>query len=201
MAGMAAAGVGAVFFPQIGNLVNQRTAAKLKTPDGRQLVVRHIHLPKARIQPSAQHGWRLEVKHTKGTETFEGYEATRVAGILMPKVNSYGGSKDVVQRAVANIEAAGHPDRYLADTFRSIAAPGHAGRGPKKRSALQQLPKPAKLAVEMALHEEQERRALEGELAILETAWREAEEIAGIADNLLVPSKDEEFIAGNRPAS
>jgi hypothetical protein len=53
----------------------------------------------------------------------------------------------------------------------------------------------------MALHEEQERRALEGELAILETAWREAEEIAGIADNLLVPSKDEEFIAGNRPAS
>ncbi|HEU4752212.1 MAG TPA: hypothetical protein VFU47_03815, partial [Armatimonadota bacterium] len=41
------------------------------------------------------------------------------------------------------------------------------------------------LAVEMALHEESERRALEGELAALEAAWREAEEIAHIADSLL----------------
>ncbi len=40
------------------------------------------------------------------------------------------------------------------------------------------------LALEMALHEESERRALEGELAALEAAWREAEEIAQIADAL-----------------
>ncbi len=42
-----------------------------------------------------------------------------------------------------------------------------------------------RLAVEMALHEESERRALEGELAALEAAWKEAEEIARIADSLL----------------
>jgi hypothetical protein len=36
----------------------------------------------------------------------------------------------------------------------------------------------------MALTEESERRALEGELAALEAAWREAEEIAAIADAL-----------------
>jgi hypothetical protein len=41
------------------------------------------------------------------------------------------------------------------------------------------------LALEMALHEESERRALQGELAGLEAAWREAEEIAQIADSLL----------------
>jgi hypothetical protein len=39
----------------------------------------------------------------------------------------------------------------------------------------------------MASHEEAERRALEGELKQLEDAWREAEEIAGIADDLLLP--------------
>ncbi|MBK8248219.1 MAG: hypothetical protein IPK85_12550 [Gemmatimonadetes bacterium] len=39
----------------------------------------------------------------------------------------------------------------------------------------------------MSLHEEQERRALEGELATLQDAWGEAEEIAAIADALLVP--------------
>lgn len=36
----------------------------------------------------------------------------------------------------------------------------------------------------MALHEEAERHALEGELAALEAAWREGEEIARIADTL-----------------
>jgi hypothetical protein len=40
------------------------------------------------------------------------------------------------------------------------------------------------LALEMALHEEVERRALEGELELLKTRWQEAEEIASIADSL-----------------
>jgi hypothetical protein len=39
----------------------------------------------------------------------------------------------------------------------------------------------------MALHEDTERVALEGDLAALEAAWREAEEIAAIADTLLIP--------------
>ena len=41
----------------------------------------------------------------------------------------------------------------------------------------------------MATHEESERRALEGELALLETAWQEAEEIAAIADDMFVPDE------------
>ena len=44
-----------------------------------------------------------------------------------------------------------------------------------------------RLALEMAAHEETERRAMEGELAALEAAWREAEEVAAIADRLLSP--------------
>jgi hypothetical protein len=40
------------------------------------------------------------------------------------------------------------------------------------------------IALEMALHEETERRALHGELAMLEGMWRQAEEIAAIADRL-----------------
>ena len=37
------------------------------------------------------------------------------------------------------------------------------------------------------------RRSLEGELWILEQAWKEAEEIAAIADNLLVPAGTDAF--------
>jgi hypothetical protein len=43
------------------------------------------------------------------------------------------------------------------------------------------------LGVEMAVNEENERRALEGELSLLEAAWKEAEEIASISDRLLFP--------------
>jgi hypothetical protein len=44
----------------------------------------------------------------------------------------------------------------------------------------------------MGLREEEEQRAMAGELAALERAWREAEEIAGIADALLVPAPVQE---------
>jgi hypothetical protein len=45
-----------------------------------------------------------------------------------------------------------------------------------------------RLALEMAVHEAAERRALDGELADLEKEWKRAEEIAGIADQLLLPA-------------
>jgi hypothetical protein len=50
------------------------------------------------------------------------------------------------------------------------------------------------LALEMALHEETERRALEGELHLLLDAWREAEELAGISDGLTVPTEVEQAL-------
>jgi hypothetical protein len=40
----------------------------------------------------------------------------------------------------------------------------------------------------MVTHEDDERRALQGELAALEERWKEAEEIAGISDNMFLPS-------------
>lgn len=42
------------------------------------------------------------------------------------------------------------------------------------------------MAVEMAAHEDSERRAMEGELRELEDQWRAAEEIGSIADNMLL---------------
>ena len=41
-----------------------------------------------------------------------------------------------------------------------------------------------RLALEMAANEDIERQFLEGDLRALEAAWREAEEIASIADTL-----------------
>lgn len=101
-----------------------------------------------------------------------------------------GGSPHTVREAVDRIEAAGHPERFLAVTAETD---GYHGRG-RAPGYIGKMPKPTKLALEMALHEEQERRALEGELWSLERAWRQAEEIAEISDNLLLPRGAGEFI-------
>jgi hypothetical protein len=92
------------------------------------------------------------------------------------------------------IEEARSPERFF-----SAAA---AARGDKQRGVFFQvdaarvakMDATTRLALEMAAHEEAERRALEGELALLEDAWREAEEIAGIADRLLIPESIENWI-------
>lgn len=62
---------------------------------------------------------------------------------------------------------------------------GHGGIGSEPRTALLDVPLVDRLALEMAAHEESERRALDGELAELEVAWRDADEIATIADALI----------------
>lgn len=62
---------------------------------------------------------------------------------------------------------------------------GQGGIGSEPSTVLLDVPLVDRLALEMAAHEETERRALEGELEELEAAWREADEIATIADALL----------------
>ena len=44
-----------------------------------------------------------------------------------------------------------------------------------------------RLALEMAVHEDEERRLLRGELSALEVAWRREERLAAIADRLAIP--------------
>ena len=85
-----------------------------------------------------------------------------------------------------------HPFRWRPQKkFMDLEAGSVLNRGmqnPINRGALNRLPASLRLALEMSLHEDTEQRALEGELAILEAAWREAEEIAAIADNMFAPS-------------
>jgi hypothetical protein len=67
-------------------------------------------------------------------------------------------------------------------TNRSFLGRGGIGSEPATRLPL--LPLVDRLALEMAANEDIERRAMEGELADLEAAWRDAEQIASIADDM-----------------
>ena len=133
-------------------------------------------------------GFRVEVNKRRRTAGFRGEDARRVAAALVPRLNERGGSKRSIQRAVQEIETAGHPKRFLTDVARRAPEDWTGSTGYVSR-----MPLPTRLALEMSLHEEQERRAFEGELWILEQAWKEAEEIAAIADNLLLPAGTQAF--------
>ena len=72
------------------------------------------------------------------------------------------------------------------------------GRG---SGLLHQLARSDRLPLEIAANDEVERAALEGELAALAAAWREAEEIAAIADDLTLPTWVHDALRRHRGAA
>ncbi len=198
--GGAATGVlSGVMLSQSGNFwnlwMNGRTRVKHRLPDGRVLKLKRPDLLGTRLRASDDElGFKVEVRRGKKKEWFEGEEARSVVGAILPKMNAMGGKPQIVQKAVDEIEGHGHPNDFLLD----VVAGDRFNDKKGVPGYINKMSKPTKLALEMALHEEQERRALEGELWRLERAWEEAEEIAGIADNLLLPEGADDFVEKHR---
>jgi hypothetical protein len=116
---------------------------------------------------------------------FSGEEAVKLARRALPLLNGRAPKLSVVTDAVNEIATVGGVESYLP----------HAAALKPRWVAFKHYPKPILMAMEMALFEEEERRALEGELERLEAAWREAEELAAISDDLLPPEGWEAFRA------
>ena len=136
-----------------------------------------------------------------------GSTATVVAGKALVRINGQGAPQADLDRALDRIADGGGTEPFL----RGVAAQGYGLEVPgveygdltptllpdkrrvPERAREARFPRPqplmhahsvGALAVEIALHEESERRALQGELAELHAAWRQAEGIAAIADAL-----------------
>ena len=175
---------------------DETIVARVPTEEGQLLPVRRRHLAESTLAHASDGALAIELRYKNGMSRFEGPEALRVASIVIPAVNRFGGSRDTVAAAVGEIEQTGGPERYVEQLARRAGVMtavrgrphryGHKGR--IGRTGLYGLTTVDRLALEMALHEETERRAMAGELALLERAWREAEEVAAIADDLLVPA-------------
>lgn len=195
-AGASIGGFGGLF-GNIPNMINAARKVKLRTADGRIIKVNGVEFAQARLRNNPFTGAPyLTVKVKRTVERFEGAEALQVASRLLPAINVSGGTARAVQDAVNALEAERGSEAYLDHFFR-VPGPVDRKGEPKPIST---LPSATRLALEMALHEEAERRAIEGELAVLEAAWAEAEEIAGIADSMLVPEAvDAKLAALKRP--
>jgi len=210
--GMLTGVLSAGLFAQSGNFVNLwqrgRTRMKLRLDDGTVLKLKNPDLLETRILTPDESGadFGIQVLKSKTGHVLVGDRGRRVAGQIMTKLNSAGAGKAAVQEAVGRIEAAGHPEALITDAATQLIL-GKKGRTRRARRSRKREPqrgllgalgRPAALALEMALHEEEERRALQGELWLLEQAWREAEEIAEISDNLLLPDGASNFIEEHR---
>jgi len=183
-----------------------RVIARVRTDDGRVLPVRRRHLAESRLSRGSDGALAIDLRYKNGQSRFEGPEAMRVASMVVPAVNRFGGSKDTVARAVNEIEQVGGPERYVeqlakrAEVMTQVRGRPHrfGRKGKIGSTGLYGLTTVDRLGLEMALHEDAERRAMQGELALLEAAWRDAEEIAAIADDMFLPKNVRTSLEGLR---
>lgn len=147
-----------------------------------------LRVPYLSRRPTIEQRWRdVFDLGGMGHVTISGQPAVTAARQLLPLINSFGARQSVVESAVT-----------LAGTWSSISEAFvyslartrelHAKQLYGDLGSLNYLPPVMRLALEMSLHEEQEQRALDGEMSELERTWREAEIVAGIADELLTPA-------------
>ena len=203
VAGAGIGGFGWLISRSAAGVINgnpETVVARIRTEDTGLVHVRRRHLGETTLERASDGSLAINLRFKNGSHRFEGREAERIAAIVIPKVNRFGGSRKTVAAAVREIDQVGSAEGYmqmLSKLSRGFMPETHQAKIRRRsrwgntsftRYGLFALPGEHRLALEMALHEEAERRAMEGELAHLEMAWRDAEEIAAISDNLLVPS-------------
>lgn len=178
-------------------------AGKFEDEEG-PITVNYTHTFQSRLvpDPETELGWAISVPRIRGPHPkgrfgksasvfndsrslLRGEAAREGARLFLPMVNEKGGRRSTVAEAVSHLERYGEANEVFR---RSVGLVGRDGHGDPSRD-LSALPIETRLALEMAAHEDLERRALEGELAALEAQWKSAEEIAAIADNLTLPER------------
>ncbi len=159
MAGASGGALGTVFAAYGVNSVNLwnsfRPTVRFRPEDGRLRWMNRRGAYATRIRPSygdTPFGVQAKIGGVLGgaREWFAGEDALRVLRAVLPKLNALGGSERTVQSAVSEIDRHRHVQGFL----KGVA---HRGDGHRYRGVpgyIVKLPRPTKLALEMALHEE-----------------------------------------------
>ena len=182
---------------------SRAVVARVPTTSGTSLIVPRVEVAKAAVRwDDVTSRWSLELSHrpiasdrgswwklekSSATSILNGDDAVRAARLILPTLNASGARRSTVQEAVGYLEESPAAQTMFSRAARSFALSPVFRGSLEGRIALKSLPTVVRLALEMSSNEETERRALEGELHLLAEAWREAEEIAGIADDMFLP--------------
>jgi hypothetical protein len=150
---------------------------------GMRVMSREGDTASGRFAPASRVTWTGIAK--PNPRLIHGPEALQAMRAMLPVLNASGGRARVVEDAVWLLEQVKSPDRVFLDGVKWSLSAELAGQSWE----LNELDRSVRLALEMAAHEETERQAMQGELAALEAVWRDAEEIAAIADSLTLPER------------
>lgn len=161
-------------------MIKRGGEARVVLPDGRVTRLTFGNTMTASLHPDEEHGWAVECRTGNEDVVARGPAAQRTLRGVLTASNSRGGRDKRISEAISLLQGAGGAESYL----RRLALAARATNAPQ----ISGYPADVRLALEMALHEDSERRALEGELAGLEADWALAEEIGHIADNMFVPA-------------
>lgn len=160
--------------------------ARIVTPRG-EAVMRGKHAGRARLLEVTDTTCSLLTHHSLGKSVISGDAGMRVLGKALASINRAGAPPSDVRDAVRLLEEGGGPRAFMQEAVREKGGLPRQSDGGRWRPSNIGEPGPSTFALEMAVHESTEQAALEGELAALEDAWRDAEETAAIADDLLLP--------------
>ncbi len=196
VAGFSALGASVALLGQAPNWFNivynsSRPVIRVPRPDRSPIEVSPMQASKAELVPDHQHGWAVATEilkpgnrrwfrsPQKGAQFFTGDEARGLLGGILARTNLYAGSERHVREAVSAVESRQSLDRLIGERERNYHASWEV-------TNIRKLPASFRLALEMSLNEDTERKALEGELRLLEWQWREADRLAKIADDLIL---------------
>lgn len=155
---------------------SERLLATIPRRHGHALHIRQHDLPRVRlVAETAVHPWRLLLPPET---SIAGRAAIRALSSLMPHMNASGASSGTVRAALEEMAGVERP----ADYFNSVA---------QRYPIIAKAPRSVRLALEMAANEQSEELLMSEDLAVLTEQWRTAEEIAAIADRLLIPARVE----------
>jgi hypothetical protein len=166
-----------------------RVLARVRTPEGELRPLRFSEVARLEIiEHSPDAPWVLRVAHGTGQSDFSGADAAQVAGHLLSNLNVDGVSRVQIREATNRIAHAGDAERFIRQS-------GNLRESRRRKNTIfwnddvgvLGLTTTERLALEIAVHEDAERHAMQGELQALEDAWRDAEEIAAIADRMFLP--------------
>jgi hypothetical protein len=163
----------------------RRVAARLRDPSGQVAVVSRKQARAARLVSTGGEAWELCLAHSLGEARLTGTEALHIAAPLLTLINAQGARKGVIEEASRVADE--HSETETALGIIAGRNRVHPMGGWPTPQHLAAYSRPDRLALEIIVTRDVETRALDGELEYLERAWREADEIASIADDLLVP--------------
>ncbi len=153
--------------------------ARVAQPDGTIATLSAKNISEVLLLPAGPRGWALQYDGPAGPVTSEGAPARHALRAILTAQNFQGARGSRIARAVDQLDQAGSSDTYIERLARAASRAGE--------SKIHWLGPDVTLALEMALHEETERRALDGELDALVQEWELAEEIAAISDGMMLP--------------